>query len=90
MTSKATKNLSWDEWLTVWFGQSKSVHGRHDNPDLHFSGPRGCDRSLLYGVFCTKGYDEHGKLTQPSLVDELEARGYDTTTIEFRVKKRVP
>ena len=85
MTITATKNLPWTEWLTVRFGEV-----RRDSPDLHFSGPNGPDRTLLYGVFCTKNYDEQGKLTQPSLVEELEARGYDITTLEFRVKRRVP
>jgi hypothetical protein len=83
MTIKATKNLSWDDWLTVWFGTTK-----HDGPDLHFSGPRRCDRSLLYGVFCLKPV-AGVPLLERSLVEELEARGYDTTTIEFRVKKKV-
>ena len=82
---RATKNLPWDEWLTSFYGPVK-----HDDPDLHFAGPRGCDRSLLYGAFCMKSYSETGALTVLSLVEELEARGYDTTTIEFRIKRKTP
>lgn len=88
MTLKATRNLSWDEWLTTWWGKPK--HERREPADLHFSGPSGPDRHLMYGLFCTKGYDERGNLTRPSLQEELEARGYDITTIEFRVKKKTP
>ena len=40
-------------------------------------------------AFCMKGYDWHGRLTRPSLVEELEARGYDVTTLEFRIKRKV-
>jgi len=58
MTLKATKNLSWDEWLTTWWGKPK--HERREPADLHFSGPSGPDRHLMYGVFCSKGYDERG------------------------------
>lgn len=67
----------------MWWGDVK-----RDHPDLHFSGPSGPDRTLMYGAFCMKGYDEHGGLTRPSLLEELEARGYDTSTIEFRIKRK--
>ena len=86
---KATKNLDWNEWLTVHFGQPRRAGRRRDADDIIFSGPRGCDRSLLYLRFSTKGYDERGRVTVPSFVEELEARGYDTTTLEFRVKRKV-
>ena len=39
-------------------------------------------------AFCMKGYDERGRLVQPSLIEELEARGYDVTTLEFRIKRK--
>lgn len=82
-TRKATKRLPWDEWLTVWFGRVKG----ESEPDMHFSGPNGPDRTLMYGWLTAKGYDEHGRLTQPSLEEELKARGYDLTTLEFRVRR---
>lgn len=83
MTRKATKNLSRSEWLTAWFGPVK-----RDKDDLHFSGPNGPDRTLIYGALCAKNYDAQGWLTRPSLVEELEARGYDVTTLEFRVRRK--
>ena len=81
---RSTPRLPWGGWLTAWFGPVK-----RDADDLHFSGPKGPDRTLLYGAFCMKGYDWHGRLTRPSLVEELEARGYDVTTLEFRIKRKV-
>jgi len=81
---RATKNLSWNEWLTAWFGQPT----KRDKSDLQFAGPCGPDRHLLYGVFTMKGPDEDGNITRPSLVEELEARGYDLTTLEFRIRRK--
>ena len=83
MSQRATKNLPHDEWLTMWWGPVKG-----DDPDMHFSGPRRCDRSLMYGVLCIKPV-KGVTLMDRSLIDELEARGYDTTTLEFRVKRKV-
>ena len=86
MSRKATKNLDWDEWLTVWFGPVPK-----DAPDLHFSGPRGCDRSLMHSALCgDRPPAIPGQPWQPSIVKELEARGYDVTTLEFRIKRKTP
>lgn len=85
MTRKATKNPPPEEWLTAYYGERKG-EGR----DLYFNSPRRCDSHMLYGAFCVKGYDEHGKATRPSLVEELEARGYDVKTLEFRVRRARP
>lgn len=79
------KNLPWDEWLTAWWGSTKN-----EGIDLHFSGPRGCDRSLVYGVFAflPSSTPLPGLPRPRTFVEELEARGYDTTTIEFRVRRK--
>ena len=84
VTRKATKNLPWGEWLASFFGTTKG--DRH--PDHHFAGPCGPDRHYLYSVLCCKGRDEHGNITVPSVIEELEARGYDTTTLEFRIQRK--
>lgn len=83
MSRRATKNLSWDEWLTAWWGRTK-----HDGADLHFSGPRSPDRHYLYRALCMRQRDERGAFTVPSIIEELERRGYDTTTLEFRIKRK--
>ena len=84
MSRRSTKNLPHDEWLTVCWRVTKN-----DGPDVHFSGPRRCDRGLMYGVLCAKPV-AGVPLLDRSLLDELEARGYDTTTLEFRVRRRQP
>ena len=81
---RATKNLSLSEWLTAWWGSVK-----RDTDDLHFSGPSGPDRTLIYGMLCTRNFDANGNLSQPSIVEELAARGYDVETLEFRIKRKV-
>lgn len=85
MTSrKATKNLPIDEWMT-------SYHGRvgGGKPDLQFSGPRKSDMRLVYNSFCLERNLVSGR-SSPSFVDELEARGYDLSTLEFRIKLKAP
>lgn len=84
MSRCATKNLSWGEWLTAWFGRPL----KRDKPDLQFAGPNASDRRLLYAMFTMKGTDEEGRNTRPSLVEELEARGYDIMTLEFRIWRK--
>lgn len=83
---KATKNLDWNAWLTVHYGR---VPGEPWNKgkDFVFSGPCGADRRLLLYAICPPEYALSSG--QPSRIKELEARGYDTTTLEFRVKRKV-
>jgi hypothetical protein len=60
--------------------------------------PRSCDGHLAYGVFCgdrmrlaTAAEQREHNLRwdfDPSFVKELEARGYDTTTLRFECKRR--
>ena len=82
---RSTPRLPWAEgWLTAYFGRTDG-----GGNDLNFAAPSRADSRLLYNAFCVKGYDERGRLVQPSLVEELEARGYDVTTLEFRIKRKV-
>jgi hypothetical protein len=81
---RSTPRLPWREgWLTAYYGTHEG------STDLHFAAPRRSDSRVLYDAFCTKGYDADGNVTRPSLVEELEARGYDVTTLEFRIKRKV-
>jgi hypothetical protein len=47
--------------------------------DILISYPRSCDGHLLYSALC------HGFDGGVALVDELQARGYDITTLRFSV-----
>uniref|UniRef100_A0A6H1ZXK8 Uncharacterized protein n=1 Tax=viral metagenome TaxID=1070528 RepID=A0A6H1ZXK8_9ZZZZ len=73
-------------------GQLKVQWGKlpDDDPDIVYSGgigTNGCDRALLHHVFGSPRYTYDGNTT-PSLYDELEARGYDLTTLKFSIEKR--
>lgn len=51
-----------------------------------------CDRALVLHVLC--GERQHTDLStmrpklEPSLIDELEARGYDLDTLRFSIKRK--
>lgn len=60
---------------------------RNDGPDVYFDGPRRCDMHLMHGVFCVKPV-AGVPLIDRALVDELDARGYDITTLELRVRRK--
>lgn len=51
-----------------------------------------CDRALIFNMLCSKRQHTNLKTRlpeySPSLVDELEARGYDLETLRFSIKKR--
>jgi hypothetical protein len=73
----------WDEgWLTAYWGRESGA-GRGGPKDLVFGSPCRPDGHLLYGAmaFIDMG---HGK----TLVQELESRGYDITTLQFSVKRK--
>ena len=58
-------------------------------------GTSSADRNLLFYVFtcCRYRQDWHkgGEWVQePSIIEELEKRGYDTKTIKFSVEKKKP
>ena len=63
----------------------------NDSPDIIYSWGEGtdrADRALLHHVFGSPRYTYDGK-TDPGLFDELEARGYDLTTLKFSIEKRM-
>lgn len=51
-----------------------------------------CDRALVMNVLCSER--QHTDLStmrpkfEPSLIDELEARGYDPDTLQFSIRKK--
>jgi hypothetical protein len=69
---------------------------RYDNPDICVVWGNGChkaDSRLIMHTFCSKNADPHTmpifSKMNPSLVEELEKRGYDITTLKFSIKKKV-
>ena len=82
---KSTKNLPYSEWLTAWFGPV-----RGEGPNLRFGYPRRCDGHFLHSAFCMPKIDSDGRVLEPSFLEELEARGYDISTLEFRIKRKEP
>lgn len=82
-------------------GEIKIAYGRaspHDSPDLCAAwGGGGADKSdartimhalterRMVPAFPTLDYEQ-----RPSLVEELEARGYDITTLRFTVQRSLP
>ena len=50
------------------------------------------DTNLLHYVMCSKHPDPHTQplfsKMNPSLLEELDARGYDLTTLKFSIKKK--
>lgn len=45
------------------------------------------DRALIMNVICSSRRDWDGK-SQPSLIEELDARGYDLETLQFSIEKK--
>ena len=45
--------------------------------------PRSRDGHYIHGALFYKQRDEDGRLTVPSIAEQLEARGYDLTTLRF-------
>lgn len=78
-------------------GQIKMQRGRidGDNPDMCiFFGdnvPR-CDRSLVMNALCSERMHFDLSTTRPkfgpSLIDELEKRGYDLETLRFSIERK--
>lgn len=70
--------------ITVQYGKIE-----HNDPDLIFSWGPGCSRAdahYLHHVFSDERFGPSGERYR-SLVDELEARGYDITTLRFSIEK---
>jgi hypothetical protein len=74
------RGKSWnDGWLTAFWGRDM----RGAKKDLVFGSPCRPDGHLLYGAFQVVELSP-GK----TLIQELEARGYDITTLQFSVKRK--
>jgi hypothetical protein len=72
------RGKSWEDgWLTVYWGRES----RGDRKDLMFGSPNRPDGSLLHTAFCFQ--EIHGK----TLIQHLEERGYDISTLQFSVKR---
>lgn len=78
-------------------GELRVYWGRvpHEEPDivLSWQGDRTMkrDTNLLHYAFCSKHPDPFARpifsKMDPSLIDELKARGYDITTLKFSIQK---
>lgn len=72
--------------LRVYFGKDDDGEGH----DVCFSWGAGCskrDSALLHYHFATDRLDWQQRL-EPSLIKQLEARGYDISTISFTIQKK--
>lgn len=76
------RGKSWnDGWLTAYWGRES----RGQPKELIFGCPRKSDGGLLNFVF------SHARLSwapERNFLKELEARGYDITTLQFSVKRK--
>ena len=69
----------------------------HDSPDvmLAWQGDRRmkADTALLHHFICSQHPNPHVRpifsKMEPSLIEELKARGYDLTTLKFSICKKV-
>ncbi len=74
------RGKSWnDGWLTAYWGRES----RGCKKDLMFGSPCRPDGHLLYGALAFVEVAP-GK----TLVQELDARGYDVTTLQFSIKRK--
>jgi hypothetical protein len=75
-------------------GELKVQWGKLPNefcPDLTFSWGKGChkaDVNLLYYHLTGKRFWPGSYEHDPGLVEELEKRGYDITTLKFTIQKK--
>lgn len=76
-------------------GELKMQYGKlpYDSPDICMTWGDGCskrDGNYLYWMLCCKRQVfKDGKMEfDPSFIEELEARGYDVTTIKFSIQKK--
>lgn len=74
------RGKSWDDgWLTAYWGRD----GRGEPKELMFGFPCKTDGHLLNDVFA------HARLSGgKTLLKELEARGYDISTVQFSIKRK--
>ena len=74
-------------------GELKVQYGKlgQDSPDIIYSSgdnTSGADRRVLHYMFSQGHYSPINKEFGHSLYEELEARGYDLTTLKFSIQKK--
>lgn len=79
-------------------GELRMYWGREpgDSPDvmLAYQGDRTMkwDMKMLHYLMCSRHPDPHAKpifnKMNPSMIEELESRGYDITTLKFSIMKK--
>lgn len=74
-------------------GELKAQYGKlpHDKPDLCFAWGEGVDSAdarLLNDALTSKRHRPMANVWDDSLIEELEKRGYDITTLKFSVQKK--
>lgn len=78
--------------LRMYWG--RDPHDRTPDVMLAWQGDRSmkADTSLLHYAMCSRHPDPHKhpifSVMMPSLIEELEARGYDLTTLKFSIMKK--
>ncbi len=77
-------------------GELKALWGKlpHDAPDICYlwggEGARSCDGHLLYSMFSGFGHRKGQHCVEhDGFLKELEARGYDLTTLKFSIQKKI-
>lgn len=86
---------------TVKDGELKLFYGKfekNDRDDIctlwgEGAGHNGRDSNLLLHIFCDKRpgtFLMKPNEMQPSLIEELESRGYDLSTLKFSISKKKP
>lgn len=82
-------------------GQLKIVYGREDRysrPDVVVAwgghGADKCDARMAMHALTekrmTRAFPSMDIIFEPSLIEELEARGYDITTLRFTIQRHTP
>lgn len=73
-------------------GELRAYYGKlpGDEPDIVIdrNGIPRCDGALLYYHLATQRFTHIPGEMMPCLIDELEARGYDITTLKFSIMKK--
>jgi len=80
-----------DGELRVYWGKVP-----HENPDIVLAWQGNPlmkrDTNMLHSFLCSKNPDPFAKplfsVMNPSMIEELEARGYDLTTLKFSIMKK--
>lgn len=74
------------ELLAMW---ARLPHGETPpEGDLCYDGPSRSDMRLLSYALSREDYRSYDQTFGPSFLAELEARGYDLTTLKFSIRKK--